>query len=195
MKLLPMRKSHALLIALFFCGILLEGCGKKSKEDRASEEEMMGALEEENEERASPLRTTEGMAGNKKISIQYGAPSVNGRVIWGDLVPYEEVWRTGANEATYLSFSENLMVEGETLPAGKYSLFTIPREDEDWTVIFNSEWNLKHGHYQYDEDNDVLRVEVSPQWAEEVQEQLSIEVKSPGIVIKWGKLVLPITVE
>ncbi|MDN3668141.1 DUF2911 domain-containing protein [Echinicola jeungdonensis] len=190
-----MRKSYALLIALFFCGILLESCGKKKQDEGVNEEEMMGAMEGENEERASPLLTTEGTVGGKKISIQYGAPSVKGRVIWGDLVPYEEVWRTGANEATYLSFSEDLIVEGERLPAGKYSLFTIPKEDEDWTLIFNSEWNLKHGHYQYDEDNDVLRVEVSPQWVEESQEQLSFEVKPPGIVIKWEKLVFPITVE
>src|SRR5690606_30102421 len=99
-----------------------------------------------------------------------------------------------ANEATYVDLAEEMTVEGEKLPAGKYSLFTIPKDSESWTVIFNSEWDLEHGHFQYDEKNDVLRVEVNPVWEESNQESLSIEIENPGIVIRWEKLKLPISI-
>jgi hypothetical protein len=86
------------------------------------------------------------------------------------------------------------MVEGETLKAGKYSLFTIPMETGDWTVIFNSEWDLEHGHFQYKEENDVLRVTSTPQWVNESQEWLSIQITSSGLVVEWEKLKLPIQI-
>ncbi|OYX16141.1 MAG: hypothetical protein B7Z16_12075, partial [Algoriphagus sp. 32-45-6] len=88
----------------------------------------------------------------------------------------------------------DITVEGKNLPAGKYSLFTIPKESGPWTVIFNSEWDLEHGHFQYDEKNDVLRVESVPTWESTSSERLSIEIESPGIVIRWEKLKLPITI-
>lgn len=188
-----MKKLNTLFLLMFLGTFLLNGCGGGEKQ--ADSEEETSEIERDAEERASPLMTAEGSIGNKTISLQYGAPSINERTIWGDLVPYEEVWRTGANEATYLNFSEDVMVEGEELAAGKYSLFTIPREEGDWTIIFNSEWNLEHGHYQYKEENDVLRVDVTPVWEENSQEQLSIDVESPGIVIRWEKVKLPITIE
>ncbi|MFN3803124.1 DUF2911 domain-containing protein, partial [Belliella pelovolcani] len=99
-----------------------------------------------------------------------------------------------ANEATWVEFATDITVEGSVLPAGKYSLFTIPRASGKWTVIFNSEWDLEHGHFQYKEENDVLRVESTPTFVEESQEQLSISIESPGIVVKWEKLVLPIVI-
>ncbi|TNF41211.1 MAG: DUF2911 domain-containing protein, partial [Cytophagales bacterium] len=64
-----------------------------------------------------------------------------------------------------------------------------------WTVILNSDWDLEHGHFQYDEKNDVLRVEVSPSWEESSSERLSIEIESPGLVLRWEKLKLPISVQ
>ena len=85
-----------------------------------------------------------------------------------------------------------------TLPRSeneKLFAFTIPKETGTWTVIFNSDWNLEHGHFQYNEKNDVLRVEVQPQWEETSQESLAIEVQSPGLVIRWEKLKLPITIQ
>jgi hypothetical protein len=95
------------------------------------------------------------------VRITYGRPSVNDRVIFADdgLVPYGEVWRTGANEATTISFSSDVMIEGESLSAGTYSLYTIPGADT-WTIIFNNtanQWGTN-----YDESQDALRVEVSP---------------------------------
>ncbi|AFL84538.1 Protein of unknown function (DUF2911) [Belliella baltica DSM 15883] len=192
-----MKKSNAWMIAILLAGsITFYGCGGESKTEEETTTEMEGMEEVAPvEERASPLRTTEGTVGdNVNLSVQYGAPSVKGRVLWGDLVPYNEVWRTGANEATFVEFGSDIIVEGSVLPAGKYSLFTIPKESGKWTVIFNSEWDLEHGHFQYKEEFDVLRVESTPTWVEESQEQLSISVEAPGIVVKWEKLVLPIVI-
>lgn len=182
----------ALLLLVFFVS-----CGSKSTESTSSIEgqDSKAALASEEESRPSPIEIKEGQISGKNFKVQYGSPAVKDRVLWGDLVPYNVVWRTGANEASYVDFDQDLMVEGKPLAAGKYSLFTIPKESGTWTVIFNSEWNLEHGHFQYDEEFDVLRVEVSPQWVESSQERLSMEIENPGLVIKWEKLVLPIEIK
>lgn len=165
----------------------------ESIESSTAEEQMIGAAEED--QRPSPLERIESEISGKSFSVQYGAPSVKGRVLWGDLVPYNVVWRTGANEATFVELTDDMTVEGQTLPAGKYSLFSIPKENAKWIVIFNSEWNLEHGHFQYDEKNDVLRVEVSPEWEASNQEQLKISIEDPGLVIRWEKMKLPIAIQ
>jgi hypothetical protein len=189
-----MRKIFTFKQFIFMAGIAVTvGCGEQKS---TSEEvvESVGTEETVEETRASPLRKVDGKIGDKIVKVQYGSPAVKGRTIWGDLVPYSEVWRTGANEATFIETSEDLMVEGETLKAGKYSLFTIPMETGDWTVIFNSEWDLEHGHFQYKEENDVLRVTSTPQWVNESQEWLSIQITSSGLVVEWEKLKLPIQI-
>ncbi len=188
-----MTKNSYYLSGLFLL-FFIWSCSGPSTNNAGSEEgsEMESASEEE---RASPLKTTSGEIGNKSITVQYGSPGIKGRAIWGDLVPYEEVWRTGANEATYITLEEEVLIEGQPLAPGKYSLFTIPRANDPWTVIFNSDWDLEHGHFQYDEEKDVLRVEVDPTWVNESQEWLSIDVVSDGLEVKWEKLVLPITIE
>ena len=86
--------------------------------------------------RPSPKATVSQTVGLTDITITYCRPGVKGRVIWGGLVPYDQVWRTGANEATTITFSDEVTIEGTKLPAGTYGLFTIPGKDE-WTVIFN----------------------------------------------------------
>jgi hypothetical protein len=146
-------------------------------------------------QRSSPVEVKQGQISGKPFSIHYGSPAVKERTIWGDLVPYNVVWRTGANEATYVELSQDMTVEGKSLKAGKYSLFTIPKENSAWTVIFNSDWELEHGHFQYDEKKDVLRVEVSPVWEEQSSERLTFEIESPGIVLRWEKLKLPISIQ
>lgn len=181
--------AAALSILIFF------SCQNKQSETvetPASSEVETTSSEED--KRPSPLEVKEGKIGDKSFKIQYGSPAVKGRAIWGDLVPYNVVWRTGANEATFIEITQDITVEGKNLPAGKYSLFTIPKESGPWTVIFNSEWDLEHGHFQYDEKNDVLRVESVPTWESTSSERLSIEIESPGIVIRWEKLKLPITI-
>ncbi|EMS32401.1 hypothetical protein C943_01128 [Mariniradius saccharolyticus AK6] len=192
-------KKNILLLAFLAAGtLLISSCGgEKSSESTSAESTEAGAEEAkpEAEQRPSPLRSLQGTIGAATVAIQYGAPSVKGRVIWGDLVPYNEVWRTGANEATYVDLSADVTVEGQPLKAGRYSLFTIPKSSGKWTVIFNSEWDLEHGHFQYKQENDVLRVESTPEWVNDSQEQLTIAIESPGIVVRWEKLKLPIAIQ
>jgi hypothetical protein len=191
-----MKKTNILMLAVIITGTMFFfGCGGGKKAETVETETSEMEETPARDQRASPLRSLEGKIGDTNVLIQYGAPSVKGRVIWGDLVPYNEVWRTGANESTYVDFDSDVTVEGRPLKAGRYSLFTIPRSSGKWTVIFNSEWNLEHGHFQYKQENDVLRVESTPQWVGESQEQLSIAIESPGIVVRWEKLVLPIVIE
>src|SRR6185437_4669611 len=86
--------------------------------------------------RPSPPETATGTVGGASISINYSSPSVKGRKIWGGLVPYDKVWRAGANEATIFETNKAIKIEGKDLPAGKYSLFATPGENE-WTIILN----------------------------------------------------------
>lgn len=179
---------------LFTAGLLFALFSCSTKTSESTETSEAGTQEESADEvRPSPIEIKEGKISGKSFKVQYGSPAVKGRILWGDLVPYNIVWRTGANEASYIDLASDIMVEGKTLPAGKYSLFTIPKESGTWTVIFNSEWDLEHGHFQYDEKNDVLRVEVTPSWEASTQERLTMEIESPGLVIRWEKLKLPIT--
>lgn len=142
------------------------------------------APEEDKSKRKSPPMTAEGEVGTATVTINYGAPSVNGRTIYGDLVPYNEIWRTGANEATTIEISEDLSIEGETLSAGKYAMFTIPGE-ESWTIIFNKEAD-QWGAYDYDEAQDALRVEVQPTALEESVEVMQFEVMDDAIALRWA---------
>ncbi len=186
-----MKIKYTLLTASLLFALI--SCSTKSTE--VAEGETTEAQDEATgEERPSPIEIKEGKISGKDLKVQYGSPAVKGRALWGDLVPYNIVWRTGANEASFVELSADMMVEGKQLAAGKYSLFTIPKESGTWTVIFNSEWNLEHGHFQYDEKNDVLRVEVTPSWEATAQERLTIDVESPGLVIRWEKLKLPIAI-
>jgi len=109
---------------------------------------------------ASPTAELKLTVGLTDISIVYSRPSVKGREIFGDLVPYDKLWRTGANMATKISFSEDVKIEGKSLAAGTYAIFSIPGEDE-WTLIFNSDTN-QSGTGSYDESLDALRVTVKP---------------------------------
>ncbi|MDA0315138.1 MAG: DUF2911 domain-containing protein [Bacteroidetes bacterium] len=187
-------KKHYLGLILIGSLYFTMACQPKTGESSATEGQEQSE-EKANGQRPSPLIKAEGQAASKSIKVQYGSPAVKGRTIWGDLVPYNVVWRTGANEATYVELAEAVTVEGKTLAAGKYSIFSIPKESGAWTVIFNSDWNLEHGHFQYNEKNDILRVEVQPQWEPTSQESLSIAVESQGIVIRWEKLKLPIAMQ
>ncbi|HSF56084.1 MAG TPA: DUF2911 domain-containing protein [Algoriphagus sp.] len=191
-----MKKLSNIWLIVLTCASIL-ACQPKttetSEDTTAEESSTTDAAETEN--RPSPLEMKEGQISGKTIKVHYGSPSVKGRTIWGDLVPYNVVWRTGANEATYIDIPQDILVEGKSLAAGKYSLFTIPKESGPWTVIFNSDWELEHGHFQYDEKNDVLRVEATPTWEANSSEKLSIDVESPGLVIRWEKLKLPVTIQ
>jgi hypothetical protein len=113
--------------------------------------------------RPSPKATVTQTVGLTDVTIAYCRPSVRGRTIWGGVVPYDQVWRTGANEATTITFADDVTIEGTKLPAGTYGMFTVPGKDE-WTVIFNKgakQW----GAYEYKQAEDVLRIKAKPQAA------------------------------
>lgn len=98
--------------------------------------------------------------GLTDVTITYSRPGVKGRTIWGDLVPYDKVWRTGANEATIITISNDVTIDGKALPAGTYSLHTQPGKTS-WAIIFNKKAE-QWGSYSYDPNQDALRVEVAP---------------------------------
>jgi hypothetical protein len=132
---------------------------------------------------ASPKAEASGKVGAANVKVTYCQPSARGRKIMGGLVPYGEVWRTGANEATVIEFDKPVKIEGKELAAGKYALFTIPGENE-WTVIFNSD-TKQWGAYNYKDKDDVLRVKVKPSKAPSFVETFNISVVKDEIVMKW----------
>ncbi|MEH6304214.1 DUF2911 domain-containing protein [Olivibacter sp. CPCC 100613] len=145
----------------------------------------------------SPKKTAEGKIGSATVSIQYSSPSVKGRTIWGDLVPYDKVWRAGADAATVITTDKDLKVEGKNLPAGSYSLFVIPGKSS-WTIIFNSQtgqWGIKKGgEANLDRANDVVTVTVKPV-SNAMTESLTYEVDSKGIALVWEKLKVPVKIK
>src|SRR6184192_666626 len=131
------------------------------------------------------------------ITVKYHRPLVNGRKIWGGLVPYGKVWRAGANENTTIEFSDPVSIEGKPLPKGVYGLHMIPNPDS-WTVIF-SKTNTGWGSYSYKQDEDALRVNVKPRSLAEIKEALEFEFEdlkpeSTAVTLKWEKLGVPFTV-
>ena len=143
-------------------------------------------------ERASKNGNAKGTIDGVEVTVDYGRPNVKGREIWGGLVPYGKVWRTGADEATTITLSGDVTVEGKALPAGKYAVFTIPNEDK-WTVIFNKtakQW----GAFKYDSGQDALRVTVAPKTADFV-ESMDFQIDGPSVVLRWDKLAVPVTIK
>jgi hypothetical protein len=144
--------------------------------------------------RASPKAAITQTVGTTTVTVNYCRPGVKGREIWGKLVPYGEVWRTGANEATTISFSDPVMVEGQKLDAGTYALFTIPTTG-DWTVIFNKQAE-QWGAYNYKPEMDVLRVTVKPmahdpvEWMQFIFSGLSDT--GATLELQWEKLCVPV---
>ncbi len=131
------------------------------------------------------------------ITVKYHRPLVNGRKIWGGLVPYGKVWRAGANENTTIEFSDPVSIEGQPLAKGVYGLHMIPNPDS-WTVIF-SKANTGWGSYSYDQKEDALRVNVKPRPLAEAKEALEFDFEdlkpdSTAVTLKWEKLGVPFTV-
>ena len=146
--------------------------------------------------RVSPYASVTQTVGITDMSISYYRPGVKGRDIWGALVPYNQVWRSGANNATSFTFSDDVTINGTVLKAGTYSFFTIPSEKE-WTVIFNSDAN-QWGAYNYDSTKNVLRFGVTPA-ASTHEEWLSysftdVGVNSAVVTLRWEKLSVSFTI-
>lgn len=123
---------------------------------------------------ASPDASIRQKLGFTNIKIDYFRPGAKGRKVFGGLVPYDKLWRTGASDATTISFSDPITIEGHKVPAGKYSLFSIPGEKE-WTIILNKD-SAMHGSSGYDEQKDLLRFQVTSEAAPRFYESFTIEV-------------------
>lgn len=171
--------------------------------------------------RPSQKATVMQTIGVTDVTITYSRPGVKGRKIWGDplpsqeakgeatlddqnirpkdapIVPWGHVWRTGANEATQFVVTDDVLINGQKLAAGSYSLHTIPTKDE-WTIVFNDTAN-QWGSFRYDPSKDTLRVKVKPQWVTENQEWLEYDFNpvtenSAQVNIRWEKVKVPFTV-
>jgi hypothetical protein len=142
---------------------------------------------------ASPASAATGKINGANITINYSSPSVKGRKIWGELVPFDKVWRAGANEATTIETDKDLIIEGSKLPAGKYSFFVIPNEKE-CIIIFNKEAK-QWGAYKYKEKDDQIRVTVKQQMADSSTESLIYNINGNSIVLSWEKWNIPISVK
>jgi tetratricopeptide (TPR) repeat protein len=146
---------------------------------------------------ASPKARVEQTVGLTDLSVTYARPAVKGRKVWGDLVPFGQVWRAGANENTVVSFSTPVTVEGKPLAAGRYGLHLIPVEAGAWTVIFSNN-SGNWGSFSYDAREDALRVPVTPEVAtsEERLHYTIDDVTDAAAVInlRWEKLRIPIRV-
>jgi len=160
----------------------------ESKDDAASSIPKRG----DDTKRASKNGRLEGQIDGVGVVVTYGRPKVRDRKVWDGLVPYGKVWRTGADEATTVTFDQAVEVQGKKLAAGTYALFTKPRPD-GWEVIFNAEPE-QWGAYKRDPDKDVLSVSAEPE-AHEHTEALTFSIEGGALVFKWDELALPIRVQ
>jgi hypothetical protein len=147
--------------------------------------------------RESQKQTVSQVIGDTTVTVVYHRPNIKTRKVWGELVPYGKVWRTGANENTTFEVSRDVTINGQTLPAGKYGLHSIPNQNE-WIVIFSKD-NDDWGSFTYDEKKDALRVTVKPQTTD-FHETMSLEFEnirpnSSDVAIVWEKVKVPFTID
>ncbi len=138
---------------------------------------FLAGMQQDPSKRASPPGTAEITLAGKKVKIDYGRPSMRGRKIFGELVPFGEVWRTGANEATHFSTEADLEIGGARVPAGKYTLYTLPAES-GWKLIINKQtgqWGT-----EYDQAQDLARVDMKTELIEIPIEQFTISFLPKG---------------
>ncbi len=180
--------SRKIIPSVLISILLLAGCSEPEPE------------EPDADRRKSPIAIAQKThePSNTYIKIVYGQPYKKDRQIFGDLVPYNQVWRTGANEATELTTTKEISFAGKSLDAGTYALFTIPREDDEWTIILNNELG-QWGAFEYDSTHDFLRVDVPSESTEKVTEAFTIRFSkikgdSTNIIIEWDQVELNIPV-
>ncbi len=137
----------------------------------------------------SPHETTGAIVDGNRVTVTYGRPSMKGREIWGKLVPYGKVWRTGSDEATILITQKPIVIGGTTVPAGAYTLFTLPNEDGSAKLIINKQigqWGIGPG--SYDEAQDLARVDLKKDTLDTPVEEFTIAVTRDGqIKLSWDK--------
>jgi hypothetical protein len=181
---------RSVCVALFLCACAPPGASTASPP--AADAPAAAAPARGNDAtRASKNGEASFKAGSVDVVIHYGRPQAKGRTVWGELVPYGKVWRTGADEATTITFTSDATLGGKPVKAGTYGLFTIPGETE-FTLILNqtaAQW----GAYEYDASKDVLRVNVTPEAGPSV-EAFTIEAEGDTLWLKWAEVKVPVPV-
>jgi hypothetical protein len=147
--------------------------------------------------RPSPDAIVSQIVGVTEVKIDYSSPGVKGRKIWGELVPFGEVWRTGANEVTSITFSDDVKVNGNDLPAGTYGIHTIPRESE-WEIIFSKNTEINGGS-NYEPTKDALRIKAKPE-KHHFMERMTflftdVTDKSVNVNLLWDELEISFNIE
>ncbi len=176
---------------------LIVSCKQESKETKEVVKEEIETVsqtaEPDKKKPLSPHTETMAMVGDAHIHIDYSSPGVRNRIIFGGLLAYDQVWQAGAHMATWLETDKDLEIDGKVLKAGKYGFFVIPNQEE-WTVIFNRNWN-QHGKDDYDASDDVLRFKATPKISEEIKEHLEYKINkttetSGTISMSWEKVTI-----
>ena len=206
-------KHQFTLVAAALLSFTMTFCSQPEREQETTVEEtshtghsmqpgegsvMIGEQTEPDTLKGSLKAEAHGMIGDTHLTLQYHSPAVRGRMIWGGLVAFNQVWVTGAHSATNLTIDKDITIGGKPLPAGKYALFSIPGQDE-WTIIINKNWE-QHLADDYSEKEDVLRFTVKPDTTEQHQERLRYHFQSEtdgkgALIISWEKLRLTLPIE
>jgi hypothetical protein len=190
-----MKKVAYLFIApaiLFACGGA-EGTDAETDTDSTTQEvvETVEEPEEAPKPVKSPRMQASGIAGGVAVDVDFGSPFVKEREIWGELVPFDKIWRAGANDATAITLAEDALVNDNEVAAGTYALFIIPQDDADWTIILNEEWSKEvhgvWGAYDHKPEMDVLRFDVTPSFGDESVDSLTFAVTETGVDFMWAK--------
>ncbi|MBT8255409.1 MAG: DUF2911 domain-containing protein [Bacteroidia bacterium] len=165
---------------------------------------VVGPILKKNTKKHSPEQQITYTQGDLVIDLFYSSPGKKGRAIFGELVPYGEVWRTGANEATTFTTNKDLLIDGKTLEAGTYTLWTIPREDS-WSVIFNRKmysWGVRwqDSKAMREAEHDALVVDATVSESISVQEDFSINViegenGTMVLLFSWDQVVVPLQMQ
>ncbi|MFT4780583.1 MAG: hypothetical protein ACJAZK_001217 [Psychroserpens sp.] len=184
------------LIVVLVLILSLLSCKNKSKQIDKSEHDnhvVPEKMEEPKKKPLSPHTSAMAMIGDAHVHIDYSSPGVRGRIIFGGLVGYDNVWQAGAHNATWIETNKDVVINDQVLPKGKYGFFTIPSK-ADWTVMINKNWD-QHGKDEYNEKDDVIRFNVTPQISEEITEQLVYKVEktneTKGVIsLAWEKVTI-----
>lgn len=141
--------------------------------------------------KGSIQREVHQLVGENHFTLNYYSPAVRGRMIWGGLVAYDQVWVTGAHRATNMEFTQAIRIDGKVIPAGKYAFFTIPGKKK-WILILNTRWD-QHLADEYNAAEDVIRLEVKPEKSKDFTERLTYEImenspKEGTIAVSWEKV-------
>ena len=177
------------VLSLVFIIIMVTGCSQPQPE------------EPDSERRKSPIAIAKTLhqPTDTYVKIVYGQPYKRDRMIFGNVVPYEQVWRTGANEATEITTTKDINFGGKKLEAGTYALFSIPHQSDEWTIILNDSLG-QWGAFDYDEANDVMRVDVPSMQQQKSTEAFTIQFSDieqnyTNIEMRWDTTIVKIPIE